>query len=369
VNSDRADIAVALFAGGRLRTARLARKHTVAELATAIGVTAAAISQYENGHSRPTRTNLVKLAMALRFPIEFFGTSGEGELEGTQAFFRSLRRTKARERDAADAKALLVGALVDAYDALVDLPRVDVPRILLLDAEARGPEAAEHAARRVRELWELGDSPIPHVTRLLESKGIVVIKSLEESDDVDAFSRWLNGRPVVVLTEAKGCIARSRFNAAHELGHLVMHQAAEAGDTSIEGEAHRFAAELLMPAKVLVRELPTRADWPALVRLKHKWGVSIQALLYRARELGRLSDHAYRRAITDLNRRGWARDEPAPLTTVETPIALSKATELLSQHGVPLEEIAKRARLPFDLVSELMPSLPARPRVQVEVAL
>jgi Zn-dependent peptidase ImmA (M78 family) len=139
---------------------------------------------------------------------------------------------------------------------------------------------------------------------------------------------------------------------AHELGHLIMHSDAEPGGRIVEDQAHRFAAELLMPADQIRDLLPATMGgnvWQTLGRLKEQWGVSIQALLYRARWLGRLSDVSYRNAMTTISARGWRRNEPGLITAIEQPSLLPRAVELLAQEGIDEGQLVAQCRVPADL--------------------
>ncbi len=149
-------------------------------------------------------------------------------------------------------------------------------------------------AKAVRAAWGLGAGPIDNVVRLLEACGIVMTRNEIGTADVDSFSTWLPQRPVIVLASDKRDAARSRFDAAHELGHLVMHADAEPGRHVIENQAHRFAAAFLMPAETIAKEFPHRMSWPAFIKLKERWRVSLQVLLIRAKTLGALSSDGYR---------------------------------------------------------------------------
>ena len=118
------------------------------------------------------------------------------------------------------------------------------------------------------------------------------------SERVDAFSHWYGSRPMVFRNPAKNDRARSRFDAAHEAGHLVMHLDAEPGSRIIETQAHDFAAEFLMPSAEILAELPQRLDWEVLYALKRRWGTSLKAIVYRAHALGAFRDATYKRAMT-----------------------------------------------------------------------
>lgn len=178
---------------------------------------------------------------------------------------------------------------------------------------------------------------------------------------MDAYSFDSHLRPVVVLNPVKRDYYRQRFDVAHELGHLVMHTDAEPGGRIVESQAHRFAAELLMPADEIAGLLPTTMNaraWERFTQLKEQWGVSIQALLYRARRLGRLSDVSYRNAMTTLTSRGWRRHEPGLVTTIEQPSLLPRAVELLREAGVGEEHLVSQCRVPVDLFETVVARVP-----------
>src|SRR5262249_12657537 len=148
----------------------------------------------------------------------------------------------------------------------VRLPAIGVPSLDVEDEDDL--EGAERAAAAVRAEWGLGQGPIDNVVRLLEGKGVIVIRPKIDSEEVDAFSTWAGRRPLVVLASDKDDCARSRYDGAHELGHLVMHHDAEPGRKPVENQAQRFAAAFLMPAEVIINELPSRMSWPVYFDLK-----------------------------------------------------------------------------------------------------
>lgn len=341
-----------LFSSDRLRIARMVRGLTLAEVAGKAGLSAAALSQFEKGKSRPTADSLSRISLALGFPLEYFGARPLPSADPEAAFFRSLASTRSRDRLMVGSKALLVADIVGCVEELVDLPQV---RLSARPSTARRSIGEiEELARDLRREWQLDEGPVGNVTRLLESNGIVVVDSMPDPDKVDAFSRWVEERPIVVVFRKGTDTARLRFSALHEIGHLTMHDVSEAGIRAIENEANQFASEFLMPRAEIMQELPTRPDWSKLVQLKHRWGVSIQALLYRAKALGRMSDTVYRRAVTELNRRDWNKVEPAPLRDVEIPTLLPKCFELLEANGIQREVAIGEACLPDELLAQFM---------------
>jgi Zn-dependent peptidase ImmA (M78 family)/DNA-binding XRE family transcriptional regulator len=343
------------FDGRRLAVARRLACMSRAELARHIEVTPAAVTQYERGLTRPTGTVLGRTALALGMPPEFFsrGLDIPG-VSTSAAHFRSLRSTPAGRREQALAFGELALAVLDLIERYVDLPPVRLPSVGL-PAQPSAADIAEAAQRTRREL-AVGTGPVPHVVRLLEAHGVLVVRLPVAGFDprVDAFSssETASGRPLVLMSPLKDDKARSRFDAAHELGHLVVHAGVEPGSTVVESQAMAFAAEFLMPRAEIEDSLPTRVDWETFHALKRHWGVSLRALVYRAHTLGRLSDLSYRRANRQLKQ--WGYPEPGPLGPPESPSLLGAAAELLEQSGTRLGSLAEAARIPLDTLQAVV---------------
>lgn len=310
-----------VFKSGRLRLARELQGLTQAAVARGAGVSAAAISQFESGASRPSGETTRTLAEHLQVPVGFFAIT---TTEAHEGFFRSLKRTAVADRRRARALAHV------AHDLAVDpvvasgLPELSLPYrpVGTLDAKL---STVEDVAAQVRRYWAVPPGPVADMVTLVESHGVAVIRLPLDSADVDAFSLPFDDRPVVVLSADKNDRARSRFDTAHELGHLVMHGQQIYGLKEIELQAHWFAAAFLMPADDIRTELPRRVDWPVLFQLKTRWQVSLAALLMRARTLGILSEAQYLTAIKTASARGWRRSEPIPLGAPERPALIGTA--------------------------------------------
>ena len=332
-----------LFDCERLTLARRLRGLRKNQLAQAVGTTPKAIGQYEAGVQRPEEPTVRRLAIALGVPVEFF-QSGRSPVSMDGAHFRSLRSTTQIERDQALAYGRIATDVVAVLERLVDLPEVDLPEYPVSPEEIAGPGPAE-AARLTRKALVERAGPVPHVVRLLESHGVLVLVLPRAAERVDAFSVGVHPRPMVFFNPAKGDYWRNRFDAAHELGHLVMHADAEPGEKIVEDQAHRFAAEFLMPEADIAGELPAGPDWDRLAELKASWGVSMAALLYRARTLGIMTESAYRNAMSALSSRGWRRREPGPARPLEQPTMLTRALEVVEGAGTDRDRIAGDARV------------------------
>lgn len=350
MNSSDASSAASLFDPTRLRIARQAAMMRKKDLAEKIGVSAGAVSQYENGSTTPSSRVTAAIALALGQPVAFFAADRPlGEATATLPHFRSLRSTTKQERDRAFAHALLTWELAQVLQRFVRLPAFDIPTNLALRPEDP-PKAVEEAAHTARTALGLGDGPIPNVVRLLESRGVVCTRLPSQTRRVFAFSCDFPERPVVVLATERFHRAAGRFDAAHELGHMLMHHDAEPGTHAVERQANVFASEFLAPTAQIIDDLPARTDWKQFVRLKEVWGVSIQALLYKARSLGVMSEHTYRRGVTELNARGWRRDEPGDDGRGEQPVLLGKALAVIEDRGMNIEELSDIVRLPVDTI-------------------
>jgi Zn-dependent peptidase ImmA (M78 family)/transcriptional regulator with XRE-family HTH domain len=337
----------------RLRRARELHGWTQTELAERShgAISSAAISQLESGKTRPSAPSLIAIATATGHPLGFFARH-QGD-EDPSAFFRSLRSAPKREQRRALAWAHLLHDLAVVIEEHLRLPVLDVPRHDLHDLDDDAPAVL---AGEVRRTWGLGDGPIPNVVAELERHGAVVAALPLGRHDLDAFSVWFPDRPVVILGKDKRVSARTRFDAAHELGHLVMHRDEDAGTRRAEKQAHQFASALLMPAETIASQLPATADWRALLRLKLEWGVSLQALLMRARTLGIMAEFRYVNAIKQMSARGWRITEPGDdqLGTPENPRLLELAVGRLEEEGLDFRDLAVEAGLPLQQLLELV---------------
>jgi len=349
----------------RLKLARELRGWTQAQLVSEANgaFTTAALSQLERGHTRPLPSTLLAVAEVTGCPLGFF--VGRPADERREGFFRSLQATPARERQRQLANARLLHELVAVIEEHVDLPDVDVP---WFGPGPHSPKDIEELGLHLRRAWNVEDGPIPNVVRTIERHGVVIVRSKSFTREVDAFSVRHDGRPIVVLGSEKGVTARSRFDAAHELGHLILHDDKNAGQRITENEAHQFAASFLMPAAQIRRELPSRADWSVFTRLKSKWRVSIAALLYRAKELEVMAPHTYVNAIKTMSARGWRTKEPGDekLGPLEAPVLLSRALDGLAEMGISLEFLVEEASLPLGDVERLV-ELTRDPRPSVKI--
>jgi Zn-dependent peptidase ImmA (M78 family)/transcriptional regulator with XRE-family HTH domain len=343
-------LAVAAFQPNALTLARRWRRMSKKQLAVHTGVTAAAVSQYELGQARPSAGVLGRLALALALPVEFFAAGFPTPATPGHAHFRSLRATTQAERDQALAFGEIAWRVIDVLQRYLHLPELRLPQLDL--PEPATTADIEDAAIESRTAFGLGDEPIPHVTRLLESHGVIVLTLPDASDRVDAFSHWYGQRPFIFASPSKNDKARSRMDAAHELGHLLMHHDAEPGSQILERQATTFASQFVAPTSRLRDELPGRLDFDRLHELKRRWGMSLKALIYRGHTIGVYRDHTYRRGMTLLAE--WGYPEPGDLGPREAPSIVGQAVRLLASDGVHLGTLATRSAMPIELLEAIV---------------
>lgn len=351
------------FVGERLREARDVRGLTAHSLSQLIGVSRQAVSQYENGPETPSPAVLRRMADVLRLPLHYFLQPVDTGMDGT-FFYRSMAAATKASRIRAESRFKWTQRIVRFIRVFVNLPQVNYP-VIRLPADPLEIKHAdiEEAATAARRHWRLGDGPISNVVLLLENNGTVIVRHDLGAETLDAFSMWSNAEqsPYVVLNSEKNVAVRSRFDIAHELGHLIIHKNIPPGCLNrpelfelIEQQAHSFASAFLLPAKTFVSDMaaPTLDAFRAL---KAKWRVSIQTMIFRAKDLNLLSPDQERRLWPNLARRGWRTSEPLDdILEPEMPRLLPRSIELMVKGGVTTcQDIVFQNALPAEDIEEL----------------
>ena len=294
--------------GQRLRVSRRACGLSLRDLQSRIGnrVTAQAISKYERDESMPSSGVLIALADALNVPIDYLASDGDIHLEAVD--FRKKRLTSRREEAQVEARVLHLLERYLTVEEILGLPTVagDMPREAPWPV-LRDPAEAEQAALGMRAHWGLGLDPIPNLVEVLEERGVKVLAMrLPNFDGLTArVRRKGSGVASVVVVNCEDWGERQRFTLAHELGHMAIDPGPKIDE---EKAAHRFAGAFLMPAETLRSEVGRHRKsigWGELFELKRIFGVSVQALTYRCKDLGILDVPVVRQLFNEFRRRGW----------------------------------------------------------------
>jgi Zn-dependent peptidase ImmA (M78 family)/DNA-binding XRE family transcriptional regulator len=331
---------------GRLQEARHAARFNQTELANLVGVSRQAISSYEQGEKNPDPESMRLIAGALNQPISYFtraGSSNFGKL--TVNFFRKVGADTKRRNLACEVFANWLSQTAFVFDPVANFPHVNLPSYAPASNSSNQyeDEEIEEKAEELRDYFGLGLGPISNVVRLMESKGIIICRAQIENESIEAFSFWSGSRPFVFLASNKDSGARARFDAAHELAHLVLHRWVNSDEIEdkdrlkvIESEADRFAGAFLLPRKSFPNEVYT-PRLLAFVDLKGRWKVSIQAMIYRCKKLGIFDDQQITNLYKQVSFKGWRKIEPLdgpdgiPL---EQPILLKKIAQLVLEKGI-----------------------------------
>ncbi|MGC4959707.1 XRE family transcriptional regulator [Actinomadura citrea] len=366
-----ADVA-AVFDPARLTQARQLAGMTKTALAQHVGVSAAAVGQWESSTTPPRPDHLTRAAEALEVPIGFFALGRPyARLDASAAHFRCLRSTRASQRAKAIRFVEQIWELAYALEKRVRFPAVDLPGFRGGEPHpGEVPADPAQAAQVLRRAWQLGDGPIPHLVRTMETHGLLVtMVSFAGADTprIDAFATSRLPRPTVVLTPDRADdVYEHRFAAAHELGHLLLHADIAPGDKQQEREADAFAAELLTPAGSIGPLLPARLNFPAFTELSLAWGVSLKSLIYRSRELGLMSEVTARRGyqrIEQMRKLGLIVAEPVTHYPGETPCLLAKAFTIAQQQGLTHTKLAGELQWRVPRVRKLLGDNDSRPEL------
>jgi Zn-dependent peptidase ImmA (M78 family)/DNA-binding XRE family transcriptional regulator len=316
-----------------LTTARRAKGMSQEQLATAVGTTQEAVSRYETERRTPSPEVLNALADALGVTPQFLGDIGK--VRGAWAVDAHMRR-----------RATAAASVWRRLEARLNMLR-NHSRYLYEEVDIRAEQSiptfdhlfteADDAARMTRMQWRMPIGPVRSLVGWLEAAGCLVIEEDFGTARVDGLSQWVDDHPIM-LVNSSSPTDRKRLTLAHELGHLCLHTQ-DIGEDA-EGEANRFAAEFLMPAEVIRPQL-RNVTLGKLFDLKRIWGVSAQALIERAYQLGTMAPERRTAYYKQLSARGWRKQEPGsdelPPESPQLTVQIGKA---LTGQGLTESEIA-----------------------------
>lgn len=333
----------------KLKLARQAAGLSLRQLEASIGkrVTAQAIGKYERGEAQPSPDVLAAICTALKIQPEQIQGNRSIALESIE--FRKSPLALKKEEMAVQAQLL---QHIENYLAIEDALSIkssawDLPRGGPYPIHAT--HDLERAAYAVRADWGLGSDPIRSFTALLEDRGIKVVSLA--LNNIDGFAATVrthsNSLIPVIATNRDNWSERKRFTLAHELSHLVCNVV---GTLDVERAANHFAGAFLMPAETLRAELGnhrTSISLGELLQVKKVFGVSMQALTYRCKEIGIISQTLFKQLFDVFTERGWRTypyQEPDAIDPAqEMPIKLKRLCLRGLSEGLIDEETASRA--------------------------
>ena len=313
------------------------------DLADAAQISQAFLSRIERGTQGTSDQLLARFAEVLGCPEELLAAEAPVQALTVSCLHHRRRSStlSAASKRRIEALTHLSRMTVTGLMADFDLePDLELPRGRWYDAEPAT------AAAELRNLWKVAEGPIGHVVRLVEASGVVIVRRPLEAAGQDAVSSWPDGEIPIIVVRGGLSADRARFTIAHELGHLLMHQVPSDDQ---ERAADAFASAFLAPAECIRGDLAglTTAQFPRLLELKVKWGLSVAALIRRSHDLDIISDRQYREFQIRLNRLGWRQVEPGTLQA-EHPSTVDRLIRARQDDGESVEELAALALMTPD---------------------
>jgi len=342
---------------GMLVLARESRGMTQAEVAEAmtrdsadVPVSQGYVSKAEAGRLEVTGPRLALYAAALEYPAGVL--CADPEIHGV-----GVGLVHHRKRASLGAPALrrihaeLALARMQA-GALIALGGVQ-PEHRFRRIEIDDFDTPSDAAITLRRDWHLPPGTVHQLVTVIEDAGGLVLVRDLGARELDAVTQWMQGEPPLFLVSARAPADRFRFSLAHELGHVIMH--GEPGATAVqERQADEFASEFLMPADAIRAELANgQLDLPRLISLKHRWGVSMAALLRRASTLGVITDWQYRNLMVEMSALGYRTQEPGDVAREHPRVIPALVSRLRNHHGYQRGQLAEAVGLLEDEFTRL----------------
>ena len=344
-------ISTPIFNPARLATARERRAVTKVALARSLTLSPTQFNQLELGDFVPDSDLVRDLANVLDFPVAFFYGDDLLEVPTEGAHFRAPLSISMRRKAQIRATTQIAMYFHSWLTARFTLPEITIPRYSDFDPE--------QAAAVVRRDWDLGILPIGDMIALLEAHGAIIFGLPQDCREIDAFSFWCDDYPYIFLNTQKST-ERTRFDVAHELGHLVLHTQEHAGDKDRESEAMQFAAAFLMPRESVLAHAAGIHSIRQIIQAKHIWRISATALTRRLRDLGLISVATYKDWSIRQSRLGYRTREPEP-TFPDLSQLLQSVIGFLRQDNIALADVADELAIPrtdlTDFVAGLTPPL------------
>jgi Zn-dependent peptidase ImmA (M78 family)/DNA-binding XRE family transcriptional regulator len=296
-----------LFCGARLQVAREFRGLTQTQLGKRVAASCALISLCETGRKKDPALDLVEACgSVLGFSPAFFYSPIQDVFHDEECNFRHRLTTPERIKSQLRAHGTLIGLVIDTLRSRQLLPPINVPRI-----PASSSDEIEAAAQQCRQYWKLQvDTPLPELANLIEGKGVIIVRYLVKSKEVDTFSRYSSLMATIFPNQEIQNSSRCNFDVAHELGHLVIHRGVQTGTIETERAANKFAGAFLMPRQAFARDFqgaPFSLGY--VLKIKSRWRISAEAVVRRAYDLKLLDAVEYRKALKQVSGKTWSKRE------------------------------------------------------------
>ncbi len=352
------------FQRDRLSQVLAVRRLTQVQLAAMVGVSPATISKWRAGTQAPESEALDRLAGVVNVTPEWFTRPTAEKV--SLPLFRSNASAHVAARAMLEARLEWAQDIAVALMEFVDYPNLNLPVRGFAEPEEITDEDIEKAACECRDMWRLGRVAAQDLALAVEGAGVILIREETGIAQIEGLSAWsaVLGRPLILLSADKDNGYRSRFDLAHELGHLVLHRHFQRTTDRdrhklMEKQAHQFAGAFLLPAETFASEVRMPVTLDDLLLLKRRWGVSVAAIMMRLHALGLLDEEAKLALFKRRSARWGGKSEPGDGDRKpEQPRLLRRTIDLLVDENVmPLDAIPRHVGLAASDI-EMLTGLP-----------
>ena len=286
----------------RLKNARVMKGYSMDELVAAMGnsLSKMAISKYEKCQLSPSSSVLISLSKALGQPVDYFFRPFTMQIESVK--FRKHKSKLAVKQE--ESIKQNISDMFERYITIEEICNASVKFISPFKKPVSSAEQVKEAALKLRDLWNIGNDGIINVIDLLEEHGIKVIE-IAAPESFDGLSSMVNDAyPVIVLNKAFSS-ERKRFTALHELGHLILNFDDSVSEKDEEALCNLFANEMLILESMfrrIVGDSRREITYPELKAVQIHFGISCDALMYKAKTCGIISEPRYKSYCIQKNR-------------------------------------------------------------------
>ena len=280
--------------GARLKNARIINGMSMDDLCAKMKtlVSKQTISKYESGKMLPNSTNLIALANALNVKPDYLLRPFTVSLDRIE--FRKKSKMSVKEERAIKEK---IRDKIERY--------IEVEEILGISSDFTNPirensviapSDVYRIAEQLKAAWQLGHDGIPYIIEMLEEHCVKVIE-MDAPNTFDGLSGIIgDSKPIIVLNK-NFPVERKRFTAMHELGHLLLDFDDALPQKDVERFCNLFANEMLISLDVFKKLLGISRHDISLNELRaiqSNFGISVEAQMFKAKQLGIISESRYK---------------------------------------------------------------------------
>ena len=286
----------------RLKNARVMKGYAMDELVAAMGnsLSKMAISKYEKCQLSPSSSVLISLSKALGQPVDYFFRPFTMQIESVK--FRKHKSKLAVKQE--ESIRQNISDMFERYITIEEICNASVKFVSPFKKPLSSAAQVKEAALKLRDFWNIGSDGIINVIDLLEEHGIKVIE-IDAPESFDGLSSMVNDLyPVIVLNKAFSS-ERKRFTALHELGHLILNFDDSVSEKDEETLCNLFANEMLILESMfrrIVGDSRREISYPELKAVQIHFGISCDALMYKAKTCGIISEPRYKSYCIQKNR-------------------------------------------------------------------